>query len=149
MPGLKGGSKRQIRDSLESAMFSLAAAARSCAIFLFDNAAVARPRKERATQVSESNSRKITCGSLGCGRWPKVLPEGITNETNHSSALVLSARWAAITGAVMAIFCDELLPAEMYLKSEPNAAEVAVEYCAETFTSAITHGWYWRNSNSL
>ena len=54
MPGLKGGSKRQIRDSLESAMFSLAAAARSCAIFLFDNAAVARPRKERATQVSES-----------------------------------------------------------------------------------------------
>jgi len=40
---------------------------------------------------------------------------------------VLSARWAAITGAVMAIFCDELLPAEMYLKSEPNAADVAVE----------------------
>ena len=130
-------------------MFSLAADARSCAIFLLDRSVVALPRKDRATQVSVSNSRKITCGSLGCGRWPKVLPDGITNETNHSSALVLSARWAEITGAVMAIFCDALLPAEMYLKSEPNAADVAVEYCAETFTSAITQGSYWRNSNSL
>ena len=56
-----------------------------------------------------------------------MLADGITNETNHSSALVLSARWAEITGAVMAIFCDALLPAEMYLKSEPNAALAADE----------------------
>ena len=87
--------------------------------------AVALPRNEIATQDSVSNSRNITCGSFGCGRWPNLLPDGITNETNHSS--VLSLCWEEITGAVIAIFCSVLLPLEMYLKSEPNAELAAVE----------------------
>ena len=124
-PGLKGGSKRQMRVSLERAMFSLAAAARSCWIFFWASSVVARPRNDAAIQVSASRSRKITCGSLGCGRWPNLLPDGITNETNHSS--VLSACCVEITGAVIAIFCSDLLPLDMYLKSEPNAALAAVE----------------------
>ena len=124
-PGLNGGSKRQILVSAESEMFSLAAAARRCWIFFSDSAAVARPRNEVAIQISVSSSRKITCGSFGCGRWPNLVPDGITKETNHSS--VLSACCAEITGAVIAIFCSDLLPLDMYLKSEPNAALAAVE----------------------
>jgi len=53
---------------------------------------------------------------------------------------VLFPFWAAITGAVIAIFSEVLFPLEMYLKSEENAVLEAVEYVAETFTSAITHG---------
>ena len=36
----------------------------------------------------------------------------------------------------------------MYLKRVPNAELVASEYCAETLTSAMTHGWYSRTSKS-
>jgi hypothetical protein len=55
-----------------------------------------------------------------------VLPDGMTKETNHSSARAAGSRWADITGAVIAIFSDALLPWEMYLKREPKAALEAV-----------------------
>jgi hypothetical protein len=42
-----------------------------------------------------------------------VLPDGITNETYQSLDSEVSAFWAVITGAVMAIFCEELFPLEM------------------------------------
>ena len=35
---------------------------------------------------------------------------------------MLSTLWAAITGAVIAIFCEVLLPLEIYLNNEENAA---------------------------
>ena len=78
-----------------------------------------------------------------------MLPDGITKETYHSSDSIFDSRCVAITGAVIAIFCDVALPFEMYLKREPNAELDAAEYLAETFTSAITQGWYSRTSKSL
>ncbi len=126
-----------------------AAAARSSSTFFADSSAVAVPRNEVAIQVCVPSSRKITCGSLGCGKWPNVLPDGITKETYHSLDSIFDSRCVAITGAVIAIFCDVALPFEMYRKREPNAALDAVEYLAETFTSAITQGKYSRTSKSL
>ena len=110
-PGLKGGSKRQIRVSFERARFSLAAAARSSAIFLLVRLCVARPRNDMEIAVSESSSRSFTLGSLGSGRCPILLPEGMTKETNHS--LLLSDLLAAMTGAVIAIGVWLLFPLEM------------------------------------
>jgi len=83
-PGLKGGSKRQMRVSSDRAMFSFAAAARSSRVFLSDSSVVALPLNDMAIQVSVSSSRSLILGSLGSGKCPKVLPDGITNETNHS-----------------------------------------------------------------
>lgn len=124
-PGLKGGSKRQMRVSLDRAMFSLAAAARSCAATCADFSGVALPRKEVAMQVSASRSRKITCGSSGCGKCPKLLPDGMTKETNHS--LALFSLFDAITGAVIAIFSCALFPLEIYRKRREKAALLADE----------------------
>ena len=129
-------------------MFSLAALMRSSKAFLPAYSTVARPWKDLTAQVSASSSRNTTCGSFGWGKWPNVLPDGITKETNHSSACGVWAFLAAITGAVMAIFSADLLPLEIYLKREEKAELVASEYCAITFTSAITHGRYSRISNS-
>ena len=51
MPGLKGGSKRQIRVSLVREMFALAALTRSsCAIFR-ERPSVAIPRNDLATHL--------------------------------------------------------------------------------------------------
>jgi hypothetical protein len=33
----------------------------------------------------------VTCELLGCGKWPRVLPDGITNETYQSVASEVSA----------------------------------------------------------
>ena len=90
-PGLNGGSKRQIRVSTDSAMLALAALARSSLMIFRDSSSVALPRNDLATQVSESNSRNFTCESFGCGKWPTLEPDGITNETYHSLDAELSA----------------------------------------------------------
>ena len=148
-PGLYGGSKRHILVSSDSTKFDFVAAARSSRTFFADSSAVAVPRNEAAMQVCVPSSRKTTCESLGCGKWPNVLPDGITKETYHSLDSIFDSRCVAITGAVIAIFCDVALPFDMYRKREPNAALDAVEYLAETFTSAITQGWYSRTSKSL
>jgi hypothetical protein len=47
---------------------------------------------------------------------------------------------AEITGAVIEIFSEFLLPLEMYPKSEENARLDASEYSAGTATSAMTQG---------
>ena len=94
-------------------MLALAALARSDSVIFRDSSFVALPRKDLATQVSVSNSRNFTCESLGCGKWPNALPDGITNETYQLSGSEFSAFWTAITGAVIAIACDDLFPLEM------------------------------------
>ena len=94
-------------------MFTLEALVRSSLAIFRDNSSVALPRNDLAIHVSVSNSRNLTCESLGCGKWPKVLPDGITNETYHPADSELSAFWAVITGAVIAIFCEDLFPFEM------------------------------------
>ena len=94
-------------------MFSLAAAERSSSIFLLAASAVALPRKDKATHFSVFSSRNTTRASFGFGISAMVLPAGITKETNQSFDLLVSTFWAAITGAVMAIFCDAVLPFDM------------------------------------
>ena len=94
-------------------MLALEALMRSASAIFCESSSVALPRNDLAMHVSVSNSRNLTRGSLGSGKWPKVLPDGITNETYHSAVSELSAFWAVITGAVIAIFCDDLLPFEM------------------------------------
>ena len=126
-PGLNGGSNRQIRFSLESEIFSRAAALLSSKIFLDASSSVALPRNEAAMQVSTSDSRKTTWESFGCGKRPKELPDGITKDTNQSSGPAPSFRWAAITGAVIAIASEDLLPFEIYLNSEEKAELEAAE----------------------
>lgn len=127
-PGLSGGSNRQIRFSVDSAMFSRSAAFLSSEIFFAASSSVALPLNELAMQFSASNSRNTTWGSFGCGKCPKELPDGITKDTNQSLGPAPSLRLAAITGAVIAIDSDDLFPLEIYLNSRENAELEAVEY---------------------
>lgn len=94
-------------------MLALEALARSSLTIFRDSSSVALPRNDFAIHVSVSNSRNLICESLGCGKWPKVLPDGITNETYQSADSEISVFWAVITGAVIAIFCEDLFPFEM------------------------------------
>ena len=94
-------------------MLALEAFERSSLVIFCESSSVAFPRNDLATHISVSNSRNLTCESLGFGKRPKVLPDGITKETNQSVVSGVSAFWAVITGAVIAIFCEELFPCEM------------------------------------
>ena len=94
-------------------MLTLEALVRSSSVIFRDSSSVALPRNDLAMHVSVSNSRNMTCESFGCGKWPKVLPDGNTNETYHPADSDLSPFWAVITGAVIAIFCEDLFPFEM------------------------------------
>ena len=85
-------------------MLALEALLRSSLVIFCESSSVAFPRNDLATHVSVSNSRNVTCELLGCGKSPKVLPDGITKEMCHSGESDLSAFWAVITGAVIAIF---------------------------------------------
>ena len=94
-------------------MLALDALVRSASAIFCASSSVALPRNDLAMHVSVSNSRNLTCELLGFGKRPKVLPDGITNATYQSSGSEVSAFWAVITGAVMAIFCEELFPFEI------------------------------------